>query len=96
MRPIASPGCEKHSFASQWVAVQTSTGVVVLASDNAYLCGNFERRVPIAQTLDSASNLRTQDAMQGKAGTQDRIDPGNDRAVFVRFPAAGTGAVRVR
>jgi len=86
----------KHTYASEWASVQTATGLVVLASDNAYLYENFERRVPIAQTLDSASNLRAQAAMLELAGSLDRIVPGHDPAVFTRFPTAGAGAVRVR
>ncbi|MFN8570497.1 MAG: N-acyl homoserine lactonase family protein [Gemmatimonadaceae bacterium] len=86
----------KHTYASEWMSIATSTGPVVLASDNAYLYENFERHVPIAQTLDAESNLRAQDAMLAVAGTLDRIVPGHDPAVFTRFPAAGTGSVRIR
>jgi len=86
----------KHTFASEWASVQTATGIVVLASDNAYLYENFERHVPISQTLDTASNLRAQAAMMELAGSLDRIVPGHDPSVFTRFPTAGTGAVRVR
>lgn len=86
----------KHTFASEWASVRSATGVVVLASDNAYLYENFERHVPISQTLDSASNLRAQAAMMELAGSLDRIVPGHDPSVFTRFPVAGSGAVRVR
>ena len=86
----------KHTYASEWASVQTPTGLVVLASDNAYLYEYFERRVPISQTLDSLSNLRAQAAMLELAGTLDRIVPGHDPAVLTRFPRASGGAVRVR
>ncbi|MEP7346959.1 MAG: N-acyl homoserine lactonase family protein [Gemmatimonadaceae bacterium] len=86
----------KHTFASEWASVQTPTGIVVLASDNAYLYENFERHVPIAQTLDADSNLRAQAAMFELAGSLDRIVPGHDPSVLTRFPSAGIGAVRVR
>jgi glyoxylase-like metal-dependent hydrolase (beta-lactamase superfamily II) len=86
----------KHTYASQWVSVMTPPRTFVLASDNAYLYENFERHVPIAQTLDAESNLRAHAAMLGLAGSLDRIVPGHDPSVFTRFPPAGTGAVRIR
>ncbi len=86
----------KHTYASQWMSITTATGPVVLASDNAYLFENFEQHVPIAQTLDAEANLRAQAAMLTTAGSLDRIVPGHDPAIFTRFPAAGTGSVRVR
>jgi hypothetical protein len=51
---------------------------VVLASDNAYLYENFDRRRPIAQTLDSLSNLAAQERMLRLAGAIRRIVPGHD------------------
>src|SRR5205814_8166925 len=53
----------KHTFASQFATVRTASSTVVLASDNVYLYENLARHVPIAQTLDSASNLRAQARM---------------------------------
>ena len=82
----------KHTFASQFATVQTPDGVIVLASDNAYLYENLEQRRPIAQTLDSLSNLRAQDRMKTLASSPRLIVPGHDPAVFSRF---GTGASRV-
>ena len=40
---------------------------IVLASDNMYLYENLDTHAPIAQTLDAASNLRTQDRMKSLA-----------------------------
>ena len=51
----------KHTYASQFVAVSTAAGTVVLASDNMYLYENLEKHVPIAATLDAVSNLHAQD-----------------------------------
>ena len=50
----------KHTWQSQFVAVQTRSHTVVLASDNMYLYENLDTHTPIAQTLDAVSNLRTQ------------------------------------
>jgi glyoxylase-like metal-dependent hydrolase (beta-lactamase superfamily II) len=86
----------KHTFASQFATVNIGTGTVVLASDNMYLYENLARHVPIAQTLDSASNLRTQTRMTTLASDPRFIVPGHDPEVFVRFPTPGNGIARIR
>jgi glyoxylase-like metal-dependent hydrolase (beta-lactamase superfamily II) len=86
----------KHTFASQFATVNTAEGTVVIASDNVYLYENMARHVPIAQTLDSASNLRTQERMLTLASSPRLIVPGHDPEVFVRFPTPGNGIARIR
>jgi glyoxylase-like metal-dependent hydrolase (beta-lactamase superfamily II) len=85
----------KHTFASQFVGVKTRSGTVVLASDNVYLYENLEKHVPIAATLDAASNLRAQDRMKELAGDTRRIVPGHDPAVMKRFTEMAPGMVRI-
>jgi len=86
----------KHTFASQFATANIGSGTVVLASDNVYLYENLARHVPIAQTLDSASNLRTQTRMTTLASEPRFIVPGHDPEVFVRFPTPGNGIARIR
>jgi glyoxylase-like metal-dependent hydrolase (beta-lactamase superfamily II) len=86
----------KHTYASQFAGVHTDFGTVVLASDNMYLYENLARHVPIAQTLDSASNLRAQARMVTLASDPKFIVPGHDPEVFVRFPTPGNGIARIR
>jgi glyoxylase-like metal-dependent hydrolase (beta-lactamase superfamily II) len=86
----------KHTYASQYATVSTASGTVVLASDNAYLYENFIMRRPIAQTLDSSSNLAAQARMLRLAGDIGRVVPGHDPAVFARFPMPGAGVARIR
>jgi len=86
----------KHTFASQFAAVRTASGTVVVASDNMYLYENLARHVPIAQTLDTASNLRAQARMVTLASDPRLIVPGHDPDVFVRFPAPGNGVARIQ
>ena len=85
----------KHTYASQFVAVNTAAGIVVLASDNMYLWENLEKHAPIAQTLDAASNLRAQDRMKALAGDAKHIVPGHDPAVMTRYKKVADGVVRV-
>ena len=86
----------KHTFASQYAAVNTKSGTVILASDNVYLYENLEKHVPIAATLDAASNLKAQDRMKEIASNPRLIVPGHDPAVFTRFPTPGGGVARIQ
>lgn len=90
----------KHTYASQFATVRASlangkTGTIVLASDNAYLYENLEQHRPIAQSLDTLSNLRAQDRMRRLASDPRLIVPGHDAEVFVRFPRPGNGVARI-
>jgi glyoxylase-like metal-dependent hydrolase (beta-lactamase superfamily II) len=85
----------RHTYASQYVGVSTRSGTVIIASDNCYLYENLDKRVPIAQTLDAASNLRAQDRMKQLASNLRLVVPGHDPAVFRRFPAPGNGIAKI-
>lgn len=86
----------KHTYQSQYIGVKTAAGVVVLASDNVYLYENLEKHVPIAQTLDAESNVRTQDRMKHLAASEKWIIPGHDPAVMKHFPEVAPGVVRIQ
>ena len=86
----------KHTYASQFVTVSTGAGTVVLASDNMYLYENLEKHVPIAATLDPASNLRAQDRMKQLAASPRLIIPGHDPAVMKNFPETSPGVVKIQ
>ena len=85
----------KHTWASQFVGVQTRTQTVVVASDNMYLYENLDKHVAIAQTLDAPSNLRTQERMRSLAGDPKFLVPGHDPAVFDRFKHVSDRIVRI-
>ena len=86
----------KHTWQSQFLGVATAGGTVVLASDNAYLYENLEKRIAIAQTLDADSNLRAQDRMHRLAGSSKLIVPGHDPSVMTRFAEIAPGVVRIQ
>ena len=86
----------RHTYASQFAAVKSDGGTIVIASDNLYLYENLARRVPIAQTLDSASNVNAQGRMLSLASDAKLIVPGHDPEVFSRFPNPGNGIARIR
>jgi glyoxylase-like metal-dependent hydrolase (beta-lactamase superfamily II) len=81
----------KHTYASQFAAIKNGANTIVIASDNLYLYENLARRVPIAQTLDAASNVNAQGRMLGLASDARLIVPGHDPAVFDRFTSPGNG-----
>jgi len=85
----------RHTFASQYASVRTSSGTVVIASDNMYLYENLASHAPIAQTFDADSNLRAQDRMKQIASRLDLIVPGHDPEVFVKFPKPGNGVAKI-
>ena len=86
----------KHTYASQFVSVNTAGGTVVLASDNMYLYENLDKHVPIAATLDAESNLRAQDRMKKLAAKPEWVIPGHDPAVMTRFPNPVPGVAKIQ
>jgi len=86
----------KHTYASQFATVKSGASTIVIASDNLYLYENLARRIPIAQTLDAASNVSTQGRMLTLASDDRLIVPGHDPEVFTRFPSPGSGIARIR
>jgi glyoxylase-like metal-dependent hydrolase (beta-lactamase superfamily II) len=85
----------RHTFASQYVGVNSKAGRLVIASDNLYLYENLDKHVPIAQTFDARANLAAQDRMRKLAASPRLIIPGHDPDVFVRFPKPGHGVARL-
>lgn len=86
----------KHTYASQFVTVNTAAGAVVLASDNMYLYENLEKHVPIAASLDPVSNLKAQDRMKQLAADPKYIIPGHDPAVMKNFPNPVPGVAKIQ
>jgi glyoxylase-like metal-dependent hydrolase (beta-lactamase superfamily II) len=85
----------KHTWASQYVGVRTRAGTAIIASDNAYLYENLDRRRPIAQSLDTLSNLAAQDRMRRLASHPRLVVPGHDPLVLARFPRVTADVVRI-
>jgi glyoxylase-like metal-dependent hydrolase (beta-lactamase superfamily II) len=97
-RPLPGISCHtggRHTYASQYVVVNTKSGRTVVASDNVYMYENLDKHVPIAGALDFASNLAAQDRMRTQASDVKLIVPGHDPAVFTRFPSVAPGIVRI-
>ncbi len=89
----------RHTYASEYITVETPHGTVVLASDNVYMYENLEQHVPIAATFtpaDSTSNRQAQDRMHQMVSNPRFIIPGHDPTIFVRFPTPGNGVAAIQ
>jgi glyoxylase-like metal-dependent hydrolase (beta-lactamase superfamily II) len=86
----------KHTYQSQYVAVNGTTGTTILASDNVYLYENLDKHVPIAAAVDLDANLRAQDRMRQLAADPRLIIPGHDPAEFERFPKVSERVVKIQ
>ena len=85
----------RHTWQSQYVAVDAKPGKVLLASDNLYLYENLDKRLPIAQTFDASSNLAAQDRMREIVKEIRLIVPGHDPAVMTRFRRLSERVVQI-
>ncbi|HEY6274537.1 MAG TPA: N-acyl homoserine lactonase family protein [Terriglobales bacterium] len=86
----------KHTYQSQYVAVNGTAGTTILASDNVYLYENLDKHVPIAAAVDQDANLRAQDRMRQLAAAPRLIIPGHDPAEFERFPRVSERVVKIQ
>jgi glyoxylase-like metal-dependent hydrolase (beta-lactamase superfamily II) len=97
-RPLPGIVCYtggRHTYASQYLVVNSKSGRTVVASDNVYLYENLDKHAAVAGALDVASNLAAQDRMRTQASDIKLIVPGHDPAVFTRFPSVAPGIVRI-
>jgi glyoxylase-like metal-dependent hydrolase (beta-lactamase superfamily II) len=85
----------RHTYASQYLIVNSKSGRTGIASDNIYMYENLEKHLPVAGALDAASNLAAQDRLRTQVSDPRLIVPGHDPAVFTRFSLVAPGIVRI-
>lgn len=86
----------RHTYASQYLGVNTAGGTVIIASDCIWLYANLELRLANRITFDPEADLVAFDRMEQLASKPDWILPGHDRAVFEKFPTSLEGIARIR
>lgn len=86
----------RHTFASQYVGVNTPDGTVILASDNVWVYANLELNLANGLTFDPDAQVAAQHRMRELASRPEWIIPGHDRALFERFPNPMKGVARIR
>ncbi len=87
-----------HTGGTQWVEVRTGrvTGTVVLASDNAYLYENLEKKIPIGLLLDREDNRRAIIKMLNTASRPGLVVPGHDPLVMKRHKVVAPHVVEIK
>ena len=86
----------RHTYASQYVGVNTPDGTVVLASDNVWVYANLELNLANSLTFDAEAQVAAQDRMRKLASRPEWIIPGHDRALFEKFPNPIARVARIR
>lgn len=86
----------RHSFASQYVGVNTSGGTVIIASDCAWTYANLEQGFANSITFDPEADVKAFNRMKQLASKSDWILPGHDRIVFEKFPNPIEGVAQIR
>ena len=78
----------RHTYASQYLRVDTNGTPFILASDNCYLYRNLTDHAASAtfSDADHAANIAAQARMIDLAGSADRVVPGHDPVQFQRYP----------
>jgi glyoxylase-like metal-dependent hydrolase (beta-lactamase superfamily II) len=86
----------RHTYASQYVGVNTPDGTVILASDNVWVYANLELNLANGLTFDPDAQVAAQHRMRELASRPEWIIPGHDRALFDRFPNPMERVARIR
>jgi glyoxylase-like metal-dependent hydrolase (beta-lactamase superfamily II) len=86
----------RHTYAPQYVGVETPEGTVILASDNIWFYVNLDLDLTNSLTFDPEADQVAQARMKELAGKPEWIIPGHDGAVFEKFPNPVEGIARIR
>lgn len=84
-----------HTPGSQWVAVRSARGPVILAGDSAYLFRNVEELRPVGAAVSPAENLVALQAMRRMAGERGVVIPGHDPLVATLYPEVAPDVFRL-
>ena len=86
----------KHTYQSQYVLVNGTSGKTILASDNIWFYYNLEHLLPIPTfTFDPDAYVNAMKRMKTLVDDTRLIIPGHDMAVFKRFPKVTEGVVKI-
>lgn len=86
----------KHTFESQYVLVNGTSGKTIIASDNIWFYANLEYLLPIPHfTFDPVGYVDQMKRMKTLVSDINLIIPGHDAAVFTKFPKVTDGVVKI-
>jgi len=88
----------RHTYNSQYVAVNTGSGNVVIASDNAYTYYNIDhlKSAAAGSTFDPKGYINAIRRMKTIVSDPRYIIPGHDAEVFSKFPLVAENVVRIK
>jgi glyoxylase-like metal-dependent hydrolase (beta-lactamase superfamily II) len=86
----------RHTFESQYVLVNGTSGKTVIASDNIWFYPNLKFLLPIPHlTFDPVGYVNQMKRMKRLVSDENLIIPGHDAAVFDKFPKVAEGVVKI-
>jgi glyoxylase-like metal-dependent hydrolase (beta-lactamase superfamily II) len=86
----------RHTYAAQYVLVESDEERVILASDNSWFYYNVESGLPIPVGMDEKAYAANLKRMKSMVKDMDLIIPGHDPLVFSRFPKVAEDIVQIR
>jgi glyoxylase-like metal-dependent hydrolase (beta-lactamase superfamily II) len=85
----------KHTYESQYLLVNGTSGNTVIASDNIWYYANLNYLLPIPLTFDKVGYVNQMKRMKTLVSDVNLIIPGHDAAVFTKFPKVAEGVVKI-
>ncbi len=86
----------KHTYESQYVLVNGTSGNTIIASDNIWFYANLKYLLPIPHyTFDPVAYVNQMKRMKTLVSDINLIIPGHDAAVFTKFPKVTEGVVKI-
>lgn len=85
----------KHTWESQYVLVNGTSGKTIIASDNIWFYANLQYLLPIPLTFDPKGYVNQMKRMKTLVTDTALIIPGHDEAVFSKFPKVAEGVVKI-
>jgi glyoxylase-like metal-dependent hydrolase (beta-lactamase superfamily II) len=89
---LLAPG---HTIGLQAVAVNTSKGTAIVASDCGHIHENFVRDIPSCLITDMIAWMETFDKLRAKASSIDLIFPGHDASMHNNFRKVAEGVTQL-
>ena len=86
----------KHTFESQYVLVNGTSGKTIIASDNIWYYYNLKYLLPIPKyTFDAKAYVSAMVRMKSLVSNIDLIIPGHDALIFSKFLKVAEGVVKI-
>jgi glyoxylase-like metal-dependent hydrolase (beta-lactamase superfamily II) len=86
----------KHTFESQYVLVNGTSGKTIIASDNVWYYYNFRHLLPIPKyTFNEKAYVNAMIRMKTLVTNTDLIIPGHDALIFSKFTKVADKVVKI-